>query len=133
GAQTPPEKEQPPPEKEQPPLPPHIASIPPEVIEGLYPSGHRFVTSGRFIGPVTGAVRIQMIDAVVIFPDRAQQVLNQSLVKDCGFLCDPRGLYREKDGGRVLYSPRDFMENQPEWVTKFLAENPDWPERVLRG
>ncbi len=107
-------------------------------IKVIYPSGSTFEFEGRWLGlidmgreAVVAILDCTMVEAVV-YEGEAVPKPEKNV-----FLLDPRAVCLL--GDFVLYEPRrydyGYLEFSlfPRWVTDWLADNPDWPDRVLGG
>ncbi len=47
------------------------------------------------------------------------------------FLGDPRSVYREIDTDKVLYNPKDFVDEMNPNMADWMRKNPEWPHPEL--
>jgi len=92
-------------------------------IKVYYPSGHSFLLSGKWEGPVyLGS------NAIVIILDSDCVVPGNNLLKAGEvFIGDPRGVYIENNNKTVLFNPRHYMEGMDKVWIDWLNEHTEWP------
>lgn len=111
-----------------------------------YPSGHRAILVGDFLGPgyidgVPGSPGWRRIDPAVGWPlDQADDgkaialrvtkdsYVNGQQVKAGGVvLIDPRAVCEDDETGERLFSPSLLTPGTCQWVVDWLQEHPAWP------
>lgn len=100
-----------------------------EQITAHYPSGHKVKIFGRFFykGKLQNApglpyrVAIQALESETNF---GQQISPGSIA-----VLDPRCVVVGDQSG-VLYNPRRHCDEFEPAMQKWMADNPDWPERL---
>lgn len=107
-------------------------------INVYYPSGSHFTCSGVWQGPgnVGGAnIILIVLDEDLRIPGskivekRGNAIMDggQLLEKGGLLMGDPRGVYQDKNSGKVLYNPRDAMVDMDKVWLDWLKEHPEWP------